>query len=398
MTTTSIDCPVKQLTDGYYNHFFGYYDKSNWDKTGRYLLGLRTAPMKRYMQKEDVAIVGLIDSHEDFRFRPISQTAAWNWQQGSQAHWLDHYGDGTYFIHNIRTENGYASAIVNSKKPDDERVLPLTIYSITADSRHALCVNFRRLRYTHPTIGYAEPVVTKPELHPSDDGLFLMDIPSGDNRLIISMEDLYQLDYDASMDDACHWFTHINANPAGNRIAFLHRFKRTIDSETFISARLVTANLDGSDMRVLESDKPPFDKSHNYSHPKWFGDKQVMLWHSPNGHYQLYQDRTNEVRIIGEKNLTRNGHASKCPVDPDWMLSDTYPDQDGNHSVFLYQLSTETRVEVAHFHQDPELFGDTRCDLHPRWSRDAKTVCIDSSVNNDRQMYLIDLSKGPHLD
>ncbi|MBY8999018.1 MAG: hypothetical protein KGD60_14925 [Candidatus Thorarchaeota archaeon] len=398
MTTPSIDCPVKQLTDGYYNHFFGYYDKSNWDKTNRYLLSLRTAPSKRYMQKDDIAIMGLIDSHDEFRFRPITQTTAWNWQQGSQAHWLDQFSDSTYFIHNIRTQNGYASAIVNTKKPDDERVLPLPVYSVTDDNRHALCLNFRRLRYTHPTIGYAEPEVTKPELHPDNDGLFLMDIPSGDNHLIISLEELYQLEHDDSMDDAIHWFTHVNPNPAGNRIAFLHRFKRTLDSETFISARLVTANLDGSDMVVLESDKAPFVRRYYLSHPKWFGDNQVMLWHPRNGHYQLYQDRTNEVRIIGAKDLTENGHASMCPVNPDWMLSDTYPDQEGNHPVFLYQLSTETRLEIAHFHHDPELFGDTRCDLHPRWSRDGKSICVDSSTNNDRQMYLIDISNCPHLD
>jgi hypothetical protein len=349
------------------------------------------------MTKDDIAILGLLDSQDGFRFYPVTQTTAWNWQQGSQAHWLDHFEDGTHFIHNIRTNKDYASSIVNSKKPDDEIELPLPIYTITNDSRHALCVNFRRLRYTHPTIGYAEPEVVKPELHPNDDGLYLMDIPSGDNRLIISLEEIYKLEYDESMDDACHWFTHINPNPSGNRIVFLHRFKRTIGSESFISARLVTANIDGSDMMVLESDEVPYERRYYLSHPKWFSDDKIMLWHPSNGHYQLYQDRTDSVRIIGAKNLTENGHASKCPINPDWMLSDTYPDQNGNYPVFLFQFSTEKKFEIAHFKHDPQLYGDTRCDLHPRWSRDGKYVCVDSSTDNDRQMFLIDVSNGPHL-
>jgi len=398
MKITSIECPITQLTKGYYFHFFGYYDKSNWDPSGRFLLCLRTAPFKRFMRVEDIAIVGLLDSHNNFQFCPITQTTAWNWQQGSQATWLDQFDNNMHFIHNIRIKKGYASAIVNAKKPSEEKELPLPIYSVTTDTLHALCLNFRRLLYTHSTIGYAEHELKRPKLHPDDDGLFVMDIPSGDNNLIISLEDLWQLEHDTSMDDACHWVTHVNPNPAGNRVAFLHRFRKSVNSKTIVSVRLITANLDGSDIVVLESDEAPFDRRYFLSHPKWFGDNQIMLWHSFNGQYQLYNDRTKKVRIIGAKNLTENGHASQCPVNPDWMVSDTYPDKNGNHPIFLYQISTETRLEVASFRHDPEIFGDTRCDLHPRWSRDGKTICVDSSMKNDRQMYLIDVSNCPHLD
>jgi len=46
-------------------HFFGYCDESNWDRTGRYLLSLRTEPLKRYMQQDDVAVIGALDSRAD---------------------------------------------------------------------------------------------------------------------------------------------------------------------------------------------------------------------------------------------------------------------------------------------------------------------------------------------
>lgn len=70
------------------------------------------------------------------------------------------------------------------------------------------------------------------------------------------------------------------------------------------------------------------------------------------------------------------------------------------HPLFLYQLLTDTLLPVAHFVHDQELRllgGDMRCDLHPRWSRDGKYICVDCSMGGDRQMYLVDVSNGPHL-
>ena len=396
MNHSSPDYPIIPLTRGYYYHFFGYYDKSNWDREGRYLLSLRTAPFKRYMQPEDLAVVGVLDTRRDYRFRPVSQTTAWNWQQGTQAAWLDSIEDGLFLIHNVRTKSGYASAMVHAERPGEERLLPLPIYAVTRDSRHALCLNFKRLRYTHSTIGYAAPSVKEPDLHPEDDGLYLMDIPNGNSRLVISLDALFRLEHDPTMDGACHWVTHVNPNPSGTRVAFLHRFKSQRGQQHTHKSRLVTADLDGSNTMVLQSDEPPWREQYYLSHPQWFGDDHVMVWNSALRRFQLHRDGSKECRGIGEGVLDENGHFSQCPANPDWMISDTYPGKSG-HPLFLYQLSTERRVPVALFHQDPEIGEDTRCDLHPRWSRDGKAVCVDSSIAKDRQMYVVDLSSGPHL-
>jgi len=99
-------CQVTPCTAGEKFHFFGYYDKSSFDASGRYLLSLEVPPIKRYMEPEDTATIGMIDLKDKFKFIALTQTTAWNWQQGAQVAWLDHFEDGHWIIYNARKTDG----------------------------------------------------------------------------------------------------------------------------------------------------------------------------------------------------------------------------------------------------------------------------------------------------
>ncbi|MCD6465907.1 hypothetical protein J7L27_06040, partial [Candidatus Bathyarchaeota archaeon] len=61
---------VQAVTRGPKHHFFGYYDKSPWDSTGRYMLALEVEFMDRAPTPNDAATIGLIDLKENCLFRP----------------------------------------------------------------------------------------------------------------------------------------------------------------------------------------------------------------------------------------------------------------------------------------------------------------------------------------
>ena len=75
-------CPVERLTEGPLMHFFGYYDKSPWDATGRYLLKMRIDFEYRDIQPADRGDTGFIDFKDLCKWTKIGETTAWSWQQG----------------------------------------------------------------------------------------------------------------------------------------------------------------------------------------------------------------------------------------------------------------------------------------------------------------------------
>ena len=99
------------------------------------------------------------------------------------------------------------------------------------------------------------------------------------------------------------------------------------------------------------------------------------------------------MQVVGAGVLVENGHMSFSPVDTRWLLSDTYPD-DRTHErfLFLYDMHTGERHDLGSFYASPDLSKENRCDLHPRWSRDGRQVCIDSVHEHQRQMYVLDVS------
>jgi hypothetical protein len=409
----------RRFGDSNKHHFFGYYNKTAWDRDNRRVLALQVPMMDARLHPGLEAEVGYFDTQDGDTFHVVDTITAWNWQMGAQLQWVDNLSDSK-IIYNIRTseENsfypGFGSRLrdIHTGETTD---LPLPVYVVAPNGKFALSVDYRRLYITHETIGYSEhggPFNV--ELCPANDGIHVMDLETGSHRLLVSYAALKQFYHRDSMDKAIHWVSHIEINPASSRILFLHRWTERVEDETCFLHRLITINPDGSDMRLLEcSDHPlpqlaeDFDPSsvgtfdyekseYQISHPLWCDDERIIVWgpHTGSIHYHLYDDRDDgAVQIVGNGILVENGHMSFSPTNKEWLLSDTYPDDSTHERVlFLFNVIDNTKVDLGSFYADPGLKKENRCDLHPRWNRDGSKVCIDSVHENQRQMYEIDVS------
>ncbi|MEH3087084.1 MAG: hypothetical protein PGN26_11260 [Xylophilus ampelinus] len=407
--------PCRRVGDGSHHHFFGYYNKTAWDRDDRLLAAHRTPWMDARLTPQSRATVGYFDTHDRDRFHAVGETGAWNWQMGSQLQWLCGL-PGRQLVYNDRAADGrgFASVVVDIDT-GARRILPRPVYVVAPCSRWALSVDYRRLYRTHETIGYSEEggPFDLP-LAPDDDGIWRLGLADGDARLLVSYGALKRFHPRASMERAIHWVSHIEVNPASSRVLFLHRWTERVADETCFLHRLITMDPDGADMRLLEcSDHPlpqlaeDFDPSavatfayekseHQISHPMWQDDARIIVWgpHAGRIHYHLYHDAPGGgVEAVGPGTLVENGHMSFSPTDPRWLLSDTYPDERSHlRYLFLYDMRTGRRHNLGRFFAEPSLGKENRCDLHPRWSRNGRQVCIDSVHEGQRQMYVLDVS------
>mgnify|MGYP007059420931 FL=1 len=79
--------PVWQITRGPKHHWFGYYDKLEFDPTNRYVLSNEVDFEHRSPRADDVIGVGMVDTGDKDRWIPIGQSNAWGWQQGCMLQW-----------------------------------------------------------------------------------------------------------------------------------------------------------------------------------------------------------------------------------------------------------------------------------------------------------------------
>jgi len=379
--------PVRAITRGPKFHWFGYYDKLQFDPASRYALGVEGDFEHRLPGPEDKLRIGMVDTEDGDRWIPLGETRAWSWHQTCMLQWLP--GSASEVLWNDRDGGRFVCHILDVKS-GKRRTLPHPIYCLSPDARWALAADFRRLYDVRPETGYAGvPDPNRDILAPDNAGVWRMDLHTGKQDLLISFADAVRLPWtQGDWTGAKHWFNHLLYAPDGARFVFLHRWRTQAEGRRF-STRMFTAAGDGRDLRVLD----PYGKT---SHFIWRDARRLFAWASQPSHgerFYLFEDRPGgAVEPFAPDVLTRNGHCSFLPGGR-WLLTDTSPDEKRLQHPYLYDIQTGRIHSLGHFHSPPEYTGYWRCDSTPRFSPDGRKVIIDSPHGGDgRQMYLIDVA------
>lgn len=382
-----VDGEVRKVSpNDKYEYFYGYYDKSPWDKNDRYMLCIRVEQAYKSVAPKEKGEIVIIDTKENNKVIKIADTRSWNVQQGCMVQWL-----GPDFsekiIYNDFRNGEYCSVIFNIKLNIEEKVINKPIYDVSRDGKFALSLDFSRLHRLRKGYGYSNlPDTTENDLCPDETCIWKINLDTNEIVNLLKYTDFSNFEANETMIGAEHKVNHIMISPNGKRFMVLHRWFQKGRKNT----RLVTVNCDGSDMYNLSDDV-------FVSHCYWKDDEEILSFlrkKETGDHYYLMKDRTQEYKMLWPE-LNTDGHCSYSP-DRNLIITDTYPNRKRLAHIFVCKENGEVKKSVsvfAPFRYD----NDVRCDLHPRWNHNGDKVCIDSVHEGKRGLYIIPIQEDRKL-
>ena len=381
--------------DPYHEYFFGYYDKSPWDITDRYVLCIRANDTWSDVSPKEKADILLIDTHlsesDKNRVKKIAETRSWNVQQSCMLQWLGPDFSSRIIFNDYR--DGKYVSVIKDIKQDNEQIIPAPVYTVSRDGKVALTLDFSRLYNLRPGYGYYNvPEKTKGIALPDAVAIWKIDLENGNVNPILSYKDFATFHPRLEMQEAraIHKVNHLMLSPNGKRCMVLYRW--FIGQRKY--TRLITFNtFDGSDMYVLSDDDM-------VSHCYWKDDEYILAFENKkNGGpgYYLMKDKSQEYFHCWPQ-LSNDGHPSYSP-NGKLIVTDTYPNRSRMAEIKIMDGTDEKNNEVkviarvfAPFKYD----NDTRCDLHPRWNHVGNKICFDSIFEGNRQIYMVNLEGIKH--
>jgi hypothetical protein len=387
------------------HYTFGYYDRCPWDATGRTHLALRIPQQERLPEPGEPADVGYVD-RETRTFHKVGETLAWCHQQGAMTLWLSHRPGAFIYNDFVKEDVGWrAVARVYSLTDGDLGRYKMPIYTLSRDGRWGATLNFNRI----PRRGYSYALAPLPkgalDLDLDNDGLFIVDMHSGESNLICTYRRLiahHPFPYDVESEDEdpiYMWLNHAIFNVDASRIMVLFRYAARMAPPQPWQTYMFTMRLDGSDLRCSLSDL--YWRAGAISHQMWGRTPGEILvdaaWGKRGHEYVVFDEGRHPFQAERiSKGMGPAGHLNFSP-DGRWLVADTYPSPEGIQRLSLVDVASGDLVELGQFrHQTPGAKGDMRCDLHPRWSPDGRMLTVDTIHEGERNIYMLDLT--PFLD
>jgi hypothetical protein len=377
-----INYSLQLINEGDNESFFGYYDKIPVSPNGKYILfcsSSHSTYIKPDANKEIFVILQEFDTKKALLQIP---SLAYNWQQGCRAQWLT---DDLFMFNDFDTEHKqYAARIWSIASLNEIKRFNQPVQD-SYKTEYFISINYRRLMALRPDYGYRNlPALNTVELKDvTNDGIWKVDYKSGKSFLLVTLADICSVKKNHDMEQAIHKVNHVLISPSGNKFIFIHRYyigKRRFD-------RLFLADSITGKLKLLSD-------YGMVSHCFWADDKVIMAYlRDSDGKeaYNLIDVDTGNFTIIFNKQLDYMGDGHPHILG-EWFITDTYPDKARMQHLVLVNRKTGEAKELGEFLHGFKYSGETRCDLHPRFSPDGKSVFFDSVFSGKRQLYQMRLN------
>lgn len=411
--------------------WFGYYNYDLMSRDGKKFLCNRASFDARGITADDTLDLGWYDL-ESGEWHYIATTDSFNWEQGAMLQWLPGEGNENKVIYNF-SDKVHFYAMIHDIVTGEDRKIDFPIYGITPDGRYSISLNYERSywcrAYHYQPVVNAEYDVQVAE----DDGVFLVDLQENKVKRIVSIQDIIALDADEDFGKAKHWLEHVMIDKAGEHFVCLHRFSYGPGYLT----RIVAANIDGTNLHIISD-----WRSATFTHTG-FGKNDFVVYGSrmnsiqaaytkqmfrvndvagdqskqsvavalkrfarrfvPRGlkdslkkndrgyrHYALKNGRYQLVADYYWKMFHIDGHPS-LSLDEKYMITDTYPDENGNQNLVFFNTLNKKAICVATL--SAGLMGNpASCDLHPKMCFHDKYVIVDTAYTGRHRMIVFEIN------
>jgi len=366
--------------------FFGYHDKTPFSIENDIVLAMR-APVRgndpmAECRPVELGYFPLNKARRGNDFIKFSTTNTWCWQQSCMMQW-DPQEPNSRIYYNDLVDGKYGSYLYDLQENKIAKSFNNPIYSISSNGKLAVSLNFSRLGRLRPGYGYSLlPDSTLNDPTPKDDGIFIVDFETGTSKLIVR---LYDLAIQVSCDPGDeHYINHASFSPDGLHIVFFHIWKLFNSNKRKI--RFCNYSLKTESFNIIEDIRTT-------SHYCWRDDNMILATNvdkSATWRYTLY-DFGNSAKKDLDIALKQDGHPMFSPVDKEIFITDTYPDKRGDQHLCLVDLKNNKTYEVATLYSPLRFRGQVRCDLHPRWDRKGKQICVDTTARGKREMRIFEV-------
>lgn len=379
----------EQITSGPENHLFGYIGHVGtipWNASGRYIVALRTEFVDRMPGPDDPAEIILLDAEDDYAVRAVDTSRGWNVQQGTMLYWNPADPENQFFFNDRDPETGKVFCVLydisEGRRVREYRFedTPVGNGGVAFDGKHFAAINYARMARLRRVTGYPGAWDwTEGVSAPDDDGVFLVDVETGEKRLLVSFRQLAEAlrRERPEIDSMPLFINHTLWSRTGDRLFFFAR--ANFGKPGRLNASFTIAR-DGSDLRRQQT--------HIGGHPEWDAGSR-MIGSIAKRQAVFDVDSQKLVELIGDRELFPDpeGDIALSP-DLEW-LANGYKD-DGKVYYVVHNRRTGTTFRSPGYDLFGRVSGDLRCDPAPRWNRTGDRLLIPSMMEDGtRQMFVM---------